>query len=569
MAKERIDLELGGKYSLGDAFKQMNADLSKAQKSVRNFSKGGGDVLRELSGAFDGELGGAISKVSGLLGKIVQGGIFGALGAAASAAVGMMVNHFKEAAEKAKHMAEVLQAEVVVGMTNVGVKVAELSKSMKDAEKDAEGFLKVLNGEVEAQAKYDIARLKIETLQKMADAQTEKDKALIKALGDAEAAIIRQTSAVDQAANGYKAANEARARAEDNLKAAADNLAEAQAKAAEFAERNAAKLERLEKLRTDAALTEEQLRDMGLSLADARKFHALALVKLKDAEEELKPLLDQQKQITDGLNKAKEANVEATKNLTEQEHRVAEAGQKEEVAKLELTAAEMQKAEIARRAAEKEAQIAEQKAYDAVIDEEKLEWRRKIEKACDVAKIDQYEIIDVLNKLYEEGAEEEEIKNELTKKYNELLERKKKAEAEAVKNQEKANKDAKSGKSSSPKNATFVKVDIAGIGKGVESALGWQGWQNKHREDQRAVRNAKNEMKIDQAPMTRFLRGDMPKGQASIFMDYLKRKYTPQQIEELGKLAMKTQLLSKREARQQVSDIKSIAETIKKALAIQ
>ena len=138
MAKERIDLELGGRYSLGDAFKQMNTDLSKAQKSVKDFSKGGGDVLRELSGAFDGELGGAISKVSGMLNKIVQGGIFGAIGAAATAAVGMMVNHFKEAAEKAKHMAEVLQAEVVVGMTNVGVKVAELSKSMKDAEKDAE-----------------------------------------------------------------------------------------------------------------------------------------------------------------------------------------------------------------------------------------------------------------------------------------------------------------------------------------------------------------------------------------------------------------------------------------------
>ena len=569
MAKERIDLELGGRYSLGDAFKQMNTDLSKAQKSVKDFSKGGGDVLRELSGAFDGELGGAISKVSGMLNKIVQGGIFGAIGAAATAAVGMMVNHFKEAAERAAAFAEVLRAKAVEAAASLSVGIANLALEMRNAEKDAQGFLNALNGKVERAASKQIAQLHLETLQQMADAATNEQKEVIKAQSAMKEAIIKQTASVEKATNEQNAAIEQQKRSAENLERSQSALAMAEAEAAEYSQKNASVLNRIQSLRADEAAGLLPLMRSGKTLNEA--YDELAKISQERAalEKQYATVLEGEKKHSEAVESARKLVADAEKANAAQAENVKVADEKLEIATLELEAANRNLAEQKRRAAQQEAALAERQAIRDYEDEAQLEWQHKIEAVCAKAKIEQGELINLLNQLMEEGAEEEEIRTELNKKYNEILERRTKAEKEATENQEKANKDAKSGKSSSPKNATFVKVDIAGIGKGVESALGWQDWQKKHREDQRAVRNAKNEMKIDQAPMTRFLRGDMPKGQASIFMDYLKKKYTPQQIEELGKLAMKTQLLSKKEARQQVSDIKSIAETIKKALAIQ
>lgn len=51
-------------------------------------------------------------------------------------------------------------------------------------------------------------------------------------------------------------------------------------------------------------------------------------------------------------------------------------------------------------------------------------------------------------------------------------------------------------------------------------------------------------MKIDQAKMTKALKGEMPKAEAEEWIRYAKKRYTPDQMKELANLAVKGQLMS-------------------------
>lgn len=166
------------------------------------------------------------------------------------------------------------------------------------------------------------------------------------------------------------------------------------------------------------------------------------------------------------------------------------------------------------------------------------------------------------------GVTEAEAYAELQNKLNEELKKRKEAEEKATK----ASEDAASGKGKDKTEVattvTLNAADMDKIGDSVEEQLSFKDWQRKMRDEQRKVRDQKNNMKIDQAKMTKALKGEMPKAEADAWMQYAKQKYTPDQMKELGKLAMNKELLSKKEQQRQLKAVEQMAETIKKALAI-
>lgn len=571
MATERINLDFNGKYSLGASFRQMDADIKGAQKSLKDFAGGGKNVLSELSSAFGDQLGGAVSRTAGLLTEITRGGIWGAMSAVATQAIGFMVEKWKEAKEKAKAYADVLRAEVVATVADLGVKVASLSQEMQKAEKDADALLKALNGKVDAAVKQNVANLNLEAVKQVAAGLVDAGDKAVTAIKNLKIGVEQANGELQKATNAQQVytdeLNALRQQAEE-LAAKRDAAARAEI---EYRERYKYQLEEGARLQAQANWSvEEMQQQIGVDLFQARKLHAGYLKAWQDYQEANKGIYDGLTSITGNIAKADAAVKTATDAVAAAEGRVTASGEALQVARTNLTTAEAALANEERVAAEIQAKK-NRASEDLEIAEEEtarqLEWQNRIYEVAKKARIESGELINRLNELMEEGCEDEEIRHELNQKFAEIMERRNKAEETNAAAAEKDAKEKKGGKS--PGSGTYVKVDIAGIGKGVESALGWQGWQKKHRQDQRDVRNAKNEMKIDQAPMTRFLRGDMPKKQADVFMSYLKSKYTPDQIQALGKLAMNTEMLSKKEAKKQASDIQKIAETIKKALAIQ
>lgn len=130
----RIQLELSGKYSATQAFKNFDEDVKKSQRKCKDFADAGKSVLGEMSGVFSGQLNGAISSTIDILGEITKGGIWGVMAAVASQAIGYVVKRFteaKEAAEKLKKeyddaakkigsSAQSIQAEGAAALTELG-----------------------------------------------------------------------------------------------------------------------------------------------------------------------------------------------------------------------------------------------------------------------------------------------------------------------------------------------------------------------------------------------------------------------------------------------------------------
>ena len=192
----------------------------------------------------------------------------------------------------------------------------------------------------------------------------------------------------------------------------------------------------------------------------------------------------------------------------------------------------------------------------------------KITKICQELKVDEKEYLKEFLKQMDSGVTEAEAYAELQKKLNEELKKRKEAEEKATKASEEAASDTGDNKGKKKEIAVTLSANMMGdIGEKVEEKLSFKDWQEKMRNEQRKVRDEKNNMKIDQAKMTKALKGEMPEEEAKQWMEYAKRKYTPDQMRELGKLAMNKELLSKSEQKRQLSAVEKMAKEIATALA--
>ena len=194
----------------------------------------------------------------------------------------------------------------------------------------------------------------------------------------------------------------------------------------------------------------------------------------------------------------------------------------------------------------------------------------KIIEACKKAKVEEKEYIARFNKLISDGFDVTEAFSRVQKELNDQLEKRTEAEKTATDQttqQNEADKDPE-GKGKKKLVVTMTASSMADLGEQAENKFSFKDWQKKNREEQRKVRDAKNNLKIDQAKMTKALKGEMPKAEAEEWMKYAKSKYTPDQMRELGKLAMNKELLSKREQQRQLAAVEKMAKEIAKSLTI-
>lgn len=198
---------------------------------------------------------------------------------------------------------------------------------------------------------------------------------------------------------------------------------------------------------------------------------------------------------------------------------------------------------------------------------EQMKHEAEIIKKCKEAKIEEKDFINRYNDLLSKGFDATEAYARVQKELNDQLKERTNAEKKATKE---AN-DSSTDDPNKPKKELRVSLSTSNmndIGDKVEEHLSFKDWQKKNREEQRKVRDAKNNMKIDQAKMTKALKGEMPEEEARQWMEYAKKKYTPDQMKELGQLAMNKELLSKKEQQRQAKHIEQMAKEIAKSLTI-
>jgi hypothetical protein len=221
-----------------------------------------------------------------------------------------------------------------------------------------------------------------------------------------------------------------------------------------------------------------------------------------------------------------------------------------------LTAAKTADEKATIKAAETAAQKADEDARLAMI---KKEEQRIIE-TCNAYQVDSQEYLKLYNEALKEGALQTEIFGKLQEKLNADLEKRKNSanvEGEKKKDVPVVRLDGN------------IRIDPSNLGQGVDKGKNWQNVQKQARVAERMERDQKAAMKQDIAPMIRWLKGDMTDKQGKLFESMLKSKYLPDQVKELGQLAMNKELLSKKEQKEQLSAIKKMSDDIAKSLRVQ
>lgn len=182
---ERIELDIGGKYSAGDVFNTLNNDIKKAGKDMKDMGDGAMKVANGIADAMGGKVNGALKSTIGIVGEMARGGIWGAMASAATAAIGFIADKLKEAKEQAKELtaafSEMMGGKYKDSFTAISDQLKTTKQNMADATKEADAMLQALNGKVADSAKVQIAQLHVETLQKMTAATSEASKKAIEA----------------------------------------------------------------------------------------------------------------------------------------------------------------------------------------------------------------------------------------------------------------------------------------------------------------------------------------------------------------------------------------------------
>ena len=306
MADEKIQVEIGGKYTAKEQFKQWDSDVKKMQAEHKDMSKSAVSALRNIAGTFDGELNAAVSHSISLLTEMTRGGIWGAMGAAASIGLEMAIKGMQALVEKIgesnDRILELLEhcndfRDSLNKIADSGA-IKRMNESLKAATKDAKEAMEAIESaaaavnslegakgaSAAAAAQESIAKIVRDKAIAVAASMNSFDRAVIEAKADLEVATLEMAEAERSAAAAVEAANRQYQTAQDKQLQAIDNLVAAQ-RAVEVAEGE------YKKAKIHGAISEK---DYEQKLESARAAEKAALVAKTKVDNDVAVALEKQ-----------------------------------------------------------------------------------------------------------------------------------------------------------------------------------------------------------------------------------------------------------------------------------
>lgn len=581
---EKIELDVGGKYSAGAVFSQMNADIKNAGKSMKDMGDGAVKVANGIADAMGGKVNGALKSTMGIVGEMARGGIWGAMAAAATAAIGFVADKIKEAKEQAKELVaafnEMMGGKYKDSFVAISDQLKTTKQEMAEATKEADAMLQALNGKVADSAKVQIAQLHVETLQKMTDATSEAAKKALEAQEAYVATVWKNNATMDQANNALNAANAKRTAAltrynatEEALEATKEQQRKLETVYSSQLQRRSQLQANIEQWTIESSLSEQKAKENADHLAWARE--QLALL-----EEQNKEVFAQHAAGLQQINALETELASSDIELTNANRAVTAATRHLEVVKNENAASE---------AEAKSKRDALNLAVQQELDDEKVKTeqnKRKAQIEDAIAKIkaegiekdrDYTQWLELARKALEEGYSEQTALNVVRARYKDAME-------EAAKQQEEENKGGKGGKGG--KGSTTVDAIAEGVKKGLGNVsvntsvnTGEVGdgvsksnevitlgkLQREVRDNQREERNNSDAIKQSSAAMQAYLKGQMSPEVAQAFASKMQQNgWTSKDFGVAYQNALKAQMLSKSEQKEQYKAAVGLYEIAKK-----
>ncbi len=579
----KLELEVGGKYTAAQVFDQWDKDLKETGKSTKEMGKAAKGVASEVAGAFGDKLNPAAGQALSTFERMAEGGIWAAVGTLAGAAINYVSQKLNEAAERAKKFTELMRNDLAeafrTAFSDGGENLKGVSDEISRATQKATEMASVLRGDIAAKAKSDIAELHIETLNRLAGEISESGKAVILAEEAYQKATIQSTAAVEQARANRNLANERVDLAMQKRDAAEKALADAQqtragmSKAYADVEKRRNELQAQLNLFLSAEAKDEQEKrayaqravQLRLELEEFETQHKDAIAVLASSE---KVLTERETALADATQAVESA--QAMRQAAERDLGVAQT----EAKSLQLEA----NIALQRATAERENDLLLQKEATeaAVLANAKLakleEGLAKVREICTKRGLEEAEYVKLYTKAIEEGCTHQDAMNKLAEKYNQSMEeRNKQIEAE---NKGKG----KGGKTSKADLVEAIRKGIGGttvntsvntgdVGKGVDQSdevITLAGLQREVRDAEADQRDYMDAVDQSSAAMLAYMQGRMSDKVADAFVKKLAdAKWTIADVERMAERALKSQMLSTREQREQQKAVVEIKDKLK------
>ena len=523
----KINLEIGGKYSAGQVFQKAQDATKKLGNDVKDAASIGQNAFTGLADVVGGKTAGAFNALAGSMNAFATGGIFGVVASLGKMAFDAVSESIRRAEENVVRLYDYIASMTPKMADSLTTGTANVSKAVSEAEANVQKLIAASNGKISGTVQNNVARLNVEGLQKVTDGMSEATKKAIAAQTAYNVKMEQMNGEVEKASAAltiWRQASEQLTARNDEINSQMEKL---RVEEAALAQRHNAHLANL--------LNYEQQSDEGKRALDENG---------KEIAQERQRLDKLRAQLEEASNKNKEQIIEFEKKEFEAQNALTAAEHNRTAAELQYTNELHARAEQERKAAMTAQRKADAADLDFALMEERDKWEDKIVKQLKKQNLQTEErlaLMEVVKQSLEDGLEDAEIEGELRRKWQELL---------AQRNDlvEDENDEAKKNETTpSSKASMTVALNNAAtndIGESVEEHQNFKEWQKKQREELRKGRNAKNEMKQDLPAMTKALKGEMPKAQADAWVEYAKRKYTPNQMTELANMARRTELMS-------------------------
>ena len=523
----KINLEIGGKYSAGQVFQKAQDATKKLGNDVKDAASIGQNAFTGLADVVGGKTAGAFNALASSMNAFATGGIFGVLASLGKMAFDAVSESIRIAEENVVRLYDYIASMTPKMADSLTTGTANVSKAVSEAEANVQKLIATSNGKISGTVQNNVARLNVEGLQKVTDGMSEATKKAIAAQTAYNVKMEQMNGEVEKASAAltiWRQASEQLTTRNDEINSQMEKL---RVEEAALAQRHNAHLNNL--------LNYEQQSDEGKRALDENG---------KEIAQERQRLDKLRAQLEEASNKNKEQIIEFEKKEFEAQNALTAAEHNRTAAELQYTNELNARAEQERKAAMTAQRKADAADLDFALMEERDKWEDKIVKQLKKQNLQTEErlaLMEVVKQSLEDGLEDAEIEGELRRKWQELL---------AQRNDlvEDENDEAKKNETTpSSKASMTVALNNAAtndIGESVEEHQNFKEWQKKQREELRKGRNAKNEMKQDLPAMTKALKGEMPKAQADAWVEYAKRKYTPNQMTELANMARRTELMS-------------------------
>ena len=523
----KITMEIGGKYSAGQAFQKAQDATKKIGQEAKDAASIGQNAFSGLADVIGGKTATAFNALSGSIQAFTTGGIFGVVATLGKMAFDAVSDAIARAEENVVRLYDYIASMTPKTTDSLTEGTSMVAKEVAEAEANVQKLIATSNGAITGTVQNNVARLNVEGLQKVTDGMSEASKKALEAQTAYNIKMEQMNGEVEKASSALAIWRQASEQLTTRNTEINEELNKLKVMEAALAQRHNAHLNNL--------LNYEQQSDEGKRTIDEEG---------RAIEAERNRLVKLRTTLEDTSNKNKEQIIEFEKKEFEAQLALQTAEAMRTEAELQYTNEVNVRIEQERKAAMTAQRKADAAELEFAMMEERDKWEDKIVKQLKEQNLQTEErlaLMEVVKQSLEDGLEDAEIEGELRKKWLELMK-------ERNENVEKENEDVKkTGKKPESKAEMTVSLDnsaTSNIGEQVEEHQNFKEWQKKQRDELRKGRNQRNEMKQDMPAMTKALKGEMPQAEAEAWIKYAKQKYTPDQMTELANMARKTQLMS-------------------------